>query len=365
ASKDVILKLLSILTTKGNVGRGIEYFEDGVKTLSVPQRATITNMGAETGATTSLFPSDAITRAFLEAQGREKVWRPLRSDPDAETEEVIEIALSDLEPLVAMPGMPDNVHSMEEVQGTHIDQVYIGSCTNGGVRDLKIAAEMLRGKTVAPHIDLIVSPGSRQVQEILLKDGSIEALTRSGARVIDPGCNACIGIGFGPGDGQLSLRTVNRNWPGRGGNKNGRLALCSAQVAAASALSGVISDPRTLPPVAVGDAEYIIDDLLLLPPEGPETPILRTSNIVQLKPQMPLPQRLTGEALLKVGDGISTDDILPAGPLTQHLRSNLPAIARFVYHYEDATFPERAIQANGGFIVGGENYGQGSSREHA
>ncbi|MCK5526109.1 MAG: aconitate hydratase, partial [Candidatus Latescibacteria bacterium] len=196
---------------------------------------------------------------------------------------------------------------------------------------------------------------------MLLKDGSIEALTRSGARVIDPGCNACIGIGFVPGDGQLSLRTVNRNWPGRGGNKNGRLALCSAQVAAASALSGVISDPRTLPPVAVGDAEYIIDDLLLLPPEGPETPILRTSNIVQLKPQMPLPQRLTGEALLKVGDGISTDDILPAGPLTQHLRSNLPAIARFVYHYEDATFPERAIQANGGFIVGGENYGQGSS----
>lgn len=364
-AKDVILELLRRIGVKGGVGCLIEYDGPGVETLSVPQRATITNMGAETGATTSLFPSDAITRAFLEAQGREKAWRPLEADPDAETEEVIEIALSELEPLVAMPGMPDNVHSMEEVQGTHIDQVYIGSCTNGGVRDLKIAAEMLRGKTVAPHIDLIVSPGSRQVQEILLKDGSIEALTRSGARVIDPGCNACIGIGFVPGDGQLSLRTVNRNWPGRGGNKNGGLALCSAEVAAASALAGVIADPRSRPPVAIDSVEYIIDDLLLLPPEGPETPILRTSNIVPLKPQTPLPERLSGEALLKVGGGISTDDILPAGPMTQHLRSNLPAIARFVYHYEDPTFPERAMQTHGGFIVGGENYGQGSSREHA
>ncbi|MFH1009334.1 MAG: aconitate hydratase [Candidatus Latescibacterota bacterium] len=364
-AKDVILELLRRIGVKGGVGRIIEYDGPGVATLSVPQRATITNMGAETGATTSLFPSDAITRAFLEAQNRGACWRSIQADPDANADEVIGIALSDLEPLVAMPGMPDNVHTMDEVQGTHLDQVFIGSCTNGGVRDLRIAAEMLRGKTVAPHLDVIVSPGSRQVQEILLKDGSIEALTRSGARVIDPGCNACIGIGFVPGDGQLSLRTVNRNWPGRGGNKNGRLALCSAQVAAASALAGVIADPRTLPPVTVGDGDYIVDDLLLLPPKGPETPILRTANIVPIRPQTPLPQRLDGEALLKVGDGISTDDILPAGPLTQHLRSNLPAISRYVYHYEDATFPERALRENGGFIVGGENYGQGSSREHA
>ncbi len=365
SAKDVILELLRMISFKGGVGYIIEYDGPGVKTLTVPERATITNMGAETGATTSIFPSDEVTKKFLEAQGRLEDWKELKADPDAKYDKELEIDLSQIKPLVAMTGMPDNVKDIDEVKGTHIDQVFIGSCTNGGIRDLKIAAEIIKGKKVDPSIDLIVSPGSRNVWEMMLEDGSFDAITKAGGRMIDPGCNACIGIGFVPGHGHLSLRTVNRNWIGRGGTKHGKLALCGAEVAAASALKGEISDPRELPPVDVGPINYKYDDLLFLEPKGPSVSVKRSPNIVPLKPQTKMEQVMEGEALLKVGDGVSTDDILPAGPLTQHLRSNLPEISKFVFYYEDETFAQRALDNKGGFLVGGDNYGQGSSREHA
>lgn len=365
SAKDVILYLLREISVKGGVGYVIEYSGEGIKTLSVPERATITNMGAETGATSSVFPSDEVTRRFLAAQGREHDWVPLEADADAVYDKTIHIDLSEVPPLVAMTGMPDNVKEMSEVAGTHLDQVFIGSCTNGGYRDLRIAAKMLEGRKVARTLDCIVSPGSRQVEQMLLKDGSIEIFVNAGVRVIEPGCNACIGIGFVPGNGHLSLRTVNRNWVGRGGTNKGYLALSSVETAAASAIAGKIADPRELPEVNFEDAPFVIDDALLLEPEGPQVEVRRSPNIVAMKPQVPPAKVLEGKALLKVGDGISTDDILPAGPLTQHLRSNLPEISKFVFHYEDKEFPQRAEQSGGGFIVGGENYGQGSSREHA
>ncbi len=365
SAKDVILHILRKISVKGGVGYVLEYTGSGLETLSVPERATITNMGAETGATSSLFPSDQITREFLARQGREKDFVELAADPDAEYDESMEVDLSKVEPLVAMTGMPDNVKDMTEVAGTHLDQVVIGSCTNGGYRDLRIAADMLRGKQVAKSLDCILTPGSRQVEQMLLADGSAAALVKAGVRFIEPGCNACIGIGFVPGTGHLSLRTVNRNWVGRGGTNKGFLALSSVETAVASALAGHIADPRKLPEVAFEETDYVIDDLLLLAPEGPGVEIRRSPNIVAMKGQVPPAEVLGGPVLLKVGDGISTDDILPAGPMTQHLRSNLPEISKFVFHYEDKTFPERAAEIMGGFIVGGDNYGQGSSREHA
>ena len=365
SAKDVILHILREISVKGGVGYIIEYGGPGVQTLSVPERATITNMGAETGATTSIFPSDEVTKAFLAAQGREEAWTPLGADPDAHYDKVIEIDLSRVRPLVAMTGMPDNVKDIEEVAGTHIDQVYIGSCTNGGYRDMQIAAKLLEGRKVASSLDCIISPGSRQVERMLIADGSLATFIEAGARVIEPGCNACIGIGFVPGTGHLSLRTVNRNWVGRGGTNRGYLALSSVETAVASAIAGCIADPRELPEVAYEDRPCIIDDLLFLQPRGKDVEIRRSPNIVPMRAQQPLGEKLTGTVLLKVGDGISTDDILPAGPMTQHLRSNLPEIAKFTFHYEDPTFAERAEAAGGGFVVGGENYGQGSSREHA
>jgi aconitate hydratase len=365
SAKDVALELLRRISVKGGVGYVLEFTGPGVKMLSVPERATITNMGTETGATSSIFPSDEITREFLRMQGREKDWVEVRPDEDAAYEATIEIDLSAVKPLVAMPGMPDNVFDIEAVAGTKIDQVFIGSCTNGSYRDIKIVAEMLQGKKVSTDIDVIVSPGSRQAWEMLMEDGSFLELTKAGVRMIEPGCNACIGIGFVPGTGHLSLRTVNRNWEGRGGNKLGKLALCGPQVAAASALKGVISDPRELPAPKVKVDRLTVDDYLIVEPEGPSVEIRRSPNIVPLGRQTPLEPVLRGEVLLKLGDGASTDAILPAGPLTQHLRSNLPEIAKFTFHYEDETFAERAIEAGGGFLVGGDNYGQGSSREHA
>ncbi|MCD6497699.1 MAG: aconitate hydratase [Deltaproteobacteria bacterium] len=365
SAKDVILHLLREISVKGGVGFILEYDGPGVETLSIPERATITNMGAETGATTSIFPSDEVTHDFMTAQGRGDQWKPLCADPDAVYDKVIHIDLSQMRPLVAMTGMPDNVKDMIEVAGTHLDQVYIGSCTNGSYRDLQIAAKLLKGRHVAPTLDCIVSPGSRQAEQMLLQDGSIETFIEAGVRVIEPGCNACIGIGFVPGNGHLSLRTVNRNWVGRGGTNKGYLALSSVETAVASAIAGCIADPSKLPQVSYEERPYVIDTLLFLEPEGPKVAIRRSPNIVAIKPQKPMGDRLTGRVLLKVADGISTDDILPAGPLTQHLRSNLPAIAQFVFHYQDPTFAKRAAEAGGGFIVGGENYGQGSSREHA
>ncbi len=364
-AKDVALELLRRITVKGGVGTILEYAGPGVKELSVPERATIANMGAETGATTSVFPSDEVTREYLRLQGREADWAELAPDPDAIYDETIEIDLSSLVPLVAMPGMPDNVYNIEEVIGTKLDQVFIGSCTNGSYRDLKIVAEMLAGKRVSSDVDVIMSPGSRQAWEMLMEDGSFLALTRAGVRMIEPGCNACIGIGFVPGTDHLSLRTVNRNWQGRGGNKHGKLALCGPEVAAASALQGAIADPRALPAPQVKVDHLTVDDLLILEPKGPSAEIRRSPNIVPLGQQRPLQPTLRGEVLLKVGDGVSTDAILPAGPLTQHLRSNLPEISKYTFYYEDETFAQRALDAGGGFLVGGENYGQGSSREHA
>ncbi len=365
AAKDVALEILRRITVEGGVGHFLEFAGPGVKALSVPERATITNLCTETGATSSIFPSDKVTAEFLRLQGRKAAWRELSADRDAAYDRVLEIDLSRLEPLVAMPGMPDNVHSVTEVADTKIDQVYIGSCTNGSYQDMRIVAEMLKGKHVSPEIDVIVSPASRQAWEMLMEDGSFLVLTKAGARVIEPGCNACIGIGFVPGYGHLSLRTVNRNWTGRGGNKFGKIALCSPQVAAASALAGRIADPRALPRVSVTVDHLTVDDALLIEPAGESTEIRRAPNIVPLDPQRPLQPVLEGEVLIKLGDGVSTDAILPAGPLTQHLRSNLPEIAKFTFHYEDRTFASRALEKHGGFIAGGENYGQGSSREHA
>ncbi|QAA76940.1 MAG: Aconitate hydratase [Candidatus Bipolaricaulis sibiricus] len=364
-AKDVALEILHRISVKGGVGHFIEFAGPGVKTLSVPERATITNMCTETGATSSIFPSDAVTRKFLEMQGRGADWRPLAADAGGQYDATLEIDLSSLVPLVAMPGSPDNVVPVTDVAGTKIDQVFIGSCTNGSYRDIKVVAKILEGKHVAPEIDVVVSPASRQAWEMLVKDGSFLALTRAGVRLIEPGCNACIGIGFVPGTNSLSLRTVNRNWKGRGGNELGKLALTSPEVAAASALTGAIADPRELPPVTVRVAKLVVDDVMIVEPQGPSVPIRRAPNIVKMAPPRPLPSVLGGEVLLKVGDGVSTDAILPAGPLTQHLRSNLPEIATFTFHYEDKTFAARAAEKGGGFIVGGENYGQGSSREHA
>ena len=364
-AKDVALEVLRRITVKGGVGYFLEYAGPGVKTLSVPQRATITNMGTETGATSSIFPSDDVTKEFLRMQGREGDWSELSADADAVYDETIEIDLSTVEPLVAMPGMPDNVYDMKDVVGTKLDQVFIGSCTNGSYEDIKLVAEMLKGKKVSTDIDVIVSPGSRQAWEMLMEDGSFLELTKAGVRLIEPGCNACIGIGFVPGTDHLSLRTVNRNWKGRGGNKNGKLALCGPQVAAASALKGEIADPRELPTASVTVDHLTVDDYLILDPKGASVAIRRSPNIVQLGSQTPMEPVLKGEVLLKLGDGVSTDAILPAGPLTQHLRSNLPEISKFTFYYEDETFAQRALDAGGGFLVGGDNYGQGSSREHA
>jgi len=364
-AKDLALELLRRISVKGGVGYILEFTGPGVRTLSVPERATITNMGTETGATSSIFPSDDVTRTFLRMQDREQDWSPLAPDEGAAYDATQEIDLASLEPLVAMPGMPDNVFDIEAVAGTPLDQVFIGSCTNGSYQDLKVVAELLHGHKVSTDIDVIVSPGSRQAWEMLMEDGSFLQLTRAGVRMIEPGCNACIGIGFVPGTGHLSLRTVNRNWQGRGGNKLGKLALCGPQVAAASALKGAIADPRELPAPVVEIDHLTVDDYLIVEPHGTNTPIRRSPNIVPLEPQRPLPPVLQGDVLLKVGDGVSTDAILPAGPLTQHLRSNLPEIAKFTFYYEDESFAQRARNAGGGFLVAGDNYGQGSSREHA
>ena len=364
-AKDVALELLRRISVKGGVGYFLEFGGPGVETLSVPERATITNMGTESGATSSIFPSDEVTREFLRMQGREEAWRELAPDADAVYDETIEIDLSAIVPLVAMPGMPDNVSDIDDVVGTTLDQVFIGSCTNGSYRDIKIVAELLKGKKVSTDIDVIVSPGSRQAWEMLMEDGSFLELTKAGVRMIEPGCNACIGIGFVPGNEHLSLRTVNRNWQGRGGNKFGKLALCGPEVAAASALKGAIADPRELPAPQVTIDHLTVDDYLILDPQGPQVEIRRSPNIVPLGRQTPLGATLDGDVLLKLGNGISTDAILPAGPLTQHLRSNLPEIAKFTFYYEDSTFAERAVEKGGGFLVGGDNYGQGSSREHA
>lgn len=371
SAKDVSLEILRILSVKGGVGAIIEWGGEGIKTLSVPERATITNMGTELGATTSIFPSDEVTKEFLKAQGREKDFVPLSSDPDAVYDRVIDIDLSKIEPLLACPHSPDNVKSVTELAGTKIDQVCIGSCTNSSLRDMLRVASMLKGKTVADSVSLSVSPGSKQVLSMLADCGALSDILASGARVLECACGPCIGMGFSPNSKGVSLRTFNRNFEGRSGTKDASVYLVSPEIAVASALTGYITDPRTM-----GTYEKIelpekfkINDSAVLMPASPEEAkaieVVRGPNIKPFPETHPLDDRISAELTLKVGDNITTDHIMPAGAKILPYRSNIPYLSKFCFAVCDETFSERAKAAGKSFIVGGSNYGQGSSREHA
>ncbi len=369
SAKDVILELLKRLTVKGGVGKIFEYGGEGVKTLTVPERAVITNMGAELGATTSIFPSDEKTLEFLKAEGRIDDYAPLGADEGAAYDEVIEIDLSSLEPLTAKPHMPDQVAKVSELKDIKVDQVAIGSCTNSSYVDLMTVASVLKGKKVHPDVSLVISPGSKQVYEMIAKNGALAGLIASGARILESTCGPCIGMGQAPRSGAVSLRTFNRNFEGRSGTKDAKIYLVSVQTAAASALTGYITDPRTMgkaPDIKMPE-KFDIDDSMILPPSTnpDEVEVYRGPNIKPLPVQQKLPESLTGKVLLKVGDNITTDHIMPAGSKILPLRSNIPAISKYVFESVDAAFSERALKEKGGFVIGGENYGQGSSREHA
>jgi aconitate hydratase len=383
AAKDVILKLLSILTTKGNVGWVAEYFGPGVKNLTVPQRATITNMGAELGVTTSLFPSDEQTRRFLAAQKREGDYQPLAADKDAVYDRVIEIDLSSLEPMAACPSSPDNVKTIREIAGKKVSQIAVGSCTNSSFADLMMTARTLKGRRIDPMVEFAVAPGSREVLNMLADNGALADLIAAGARVLESACGPCIGQGFSPADGTVSLRTFNRNFAGRSGTKGDQVYLVSPETAVASVLTGKITDPRDLPqllgveyPKIKMPREFAIDDSMIerpLAPEAAETAqVVRGRTIVVPEAPRPLPARLVGQVLLKCGDKITTDHIMPAGTYLK-LRSNVPEYAKVVFNCFNEpgkpTFAERALELKakgvGGIVVAGESYGQGSSREHA
>jgi aconitate hydratase len=369
AAKDIILEMLRRLTVKGGVGRIFEYGGEGAATLSAPERATITNMGAELGATSSLFPSDERTREYLRAQKREEAWAPLAADADAEYDDAIEMDLDSLEPLIALPSSPDRVVPVREVAGTEVAQVAIGSCTNSSYADLMTVAAMARGKVVHPSVSAAINPGSRQALMTIDRDGALAELIASGFRVLESSCGPCIGMGQAPASGTASLRTFNRNFPGRSGTVGDRVYLCSPQVATATALRGAIADPRELgeaPRVGL-PAEFWVDDAMIIPPaERPEAvEIMRGPNIKPLPLAEPLPETRRAPVLLKVGDNITTDDIMPAGAKILPLRSNIPAMAEHVFQRVDPQFPKRAREAGGSIVVGGSNYGQGSSREHA
>ncbi|MBI2908465.1 MAG: aconitate hydratase [Chloroflexi bacterium] len=369
AAKDVILGLLRRLTVRGGVGKVMEYGGEGIASLEIPERGTITNMGAELGATSSVFPSDEVTRAYLKAQDREDAWKPLSADPGAVYDEVVEINLSELVPLAAQPHMPDRVVPVAELAGTKVSQVCVGSCTNSSYRDLVRVAAILEGKMVHPDLSLTISPGSRQVYEMISESGALTTLISAGARILEAGCGPCIGMGQSPAYGGVSLRTFNRNFEGRSGTQNAQVYLASAEVAAATALTGVITDPRTLgkPPQVAQPREYLADDRMIIRPAArPEkVSIQRGPNIVPLKPQEPLQDDLKARVLLVVGDNISTDHILPGTAKVLPYRSNIPAISEFTFEGVDASFVARAREWGGGILVGGNNYGQGSSREHA
>ncbi|MDR1992917.1 MAG: aconitate hydratase [Nitrososphaerota archaeon] len=368
SAKDVILQILKNLTVKGGVNKILEYHGPGVETLSVPERGTITNMGAETGATTSIFPSDKTTKDFLEAQGRGMMWTELRADQDAIYDEHIEINLSELEPLIALPHSPDNVKKVSELEGTSVDQVCIGSCTNSSLRDLKIVSALLRGKKVHENTSLTVSAGSRQVMENLAVTGELEPLIQSGARMLENACGPCIGIGQSPPTGAVALRTFNRNFKGRSGTQDAKVYLVSPETATAAALNGKIVDPRKLgefPQIVMPEKFILNDSMFIQPSQCSTSEIIRGPNIRPLPDFAPLPKKLQGEVLLKTGDNITTDDIIPGGSEIMSLRSNIPQISTYAFCHVDKTFATRAAQRNGGIIVGGENYGQGSSREHA
>ena len=369
SAKDVILKVLQRISVKGGVGKILEYFGEGIKTLSVPERGTITNMGTETGATTSVFPSDQVTRAFLKAQGRENEWTEIKADDGVEYGEVLDLDLNEVEPLIALPHSPDNVKAVSEVEGTPVDQVCIGSCTNSSLHDLKMAAALLKRKKISDRVSVTISPGSRQVLENLAASGDLIHLIRAGARIIENACGPCIGIGQAPPTDGVSLRTFNRNFKGRSGTQSAKVYLVSPETAVAAALHGEITDPRKLgkyPKITLSDAVMVDDNMFIFPPRrAPSSEIVRGPNIKPLPSFQPMPKKLTGEVLLKLGDNVSTDDILPGGSEIMSLRSNIPEISKNTFRHIDATFAKRALEAEGGFIVGGENYGQGSSREHA
>ncbi len=370
-AKDVSLEILRILSVKGGVGAIIEWGGEGVKTLSVPERATITNMGTELGATTSIFPSDDVTRAFLAAEGRESDYIPLSSDHDAHYDRVIDIDLSALEPLIACPHSPDKVVTVSSIAGTKVDQVCIGSCTNSSLMDMLKVAALLKGKTVSPSVSLSISPGSRQVLSMLSECGALNDIILSGARLLECACGPCIGMGFSPNSEGVSLRTFNRNFEGRSGTADARVYLVSPETAVAAALKGVITAPRDLgemPEISM-PAAFRIDDSAVLAPASPEeaqaVEVLRGPNIRKFPECRPQEDTLCAELTLKVGDNITTDHIMPAGAKILPYRSNIPHLSQFCFGVCDRTFPERAKAAGQSVVVGGSNYGQGSSREHA
>ena len=368
-AKDVSLELLRILSVKGGVGAIIEWGGPGVATLSVPERATITNMGTELGATTSIFPSDDVTKAFLTAQGRAEDYIPLESDADAQYDRIIDIDLSTLVPMIACPHSPDNVVAVSSLKDVKVDQVCIGSCTNSSLLDMLKVAAMLKGKTVAPGVSLSISPGSRQVLTMLTECGALTDIISSGARLLECACGPCIGMGFSPSSGGVSLRTFNRNFLGRSGTKDGQVYRVSPETAVASALTGYITDPTTLEPfapVTLPDSFRIDDSAVLAPAEdGSTVEVLRGPNIKEFPKSKPFADELIATAVLKVGDNITTDHIMPAGAKILPYRSNIPHLSKFCFEVCDPNFPERAKAAGDGVIIGGSNYGQGSSREHA
>lgn len=371
AAKDVILEVLKRMSVKGGVGKVIEYCGEGVATLSVPERATITNMGAELGATTSIFPSDEVTRSFLRAQGREDAYTPLSADADAEYDEVIKINLSELVPLAACPHSPDNVKSVDEIGRLKIDQVCIGSCTNSSLMDMMKVAYILKGKTVHPDVSLSIAPGSKQVLNMLAQNGALSVMIDAGARILESACGPCIGMGQSPNSGGISLRTFNRNFEGRSGTKDGQIYLVSPEMAAASALSGYLTDPRELgemPEFELPEKFTINDNMIVEPAAEADMEsieVLRGPNIKPFPQAEPLAETIEAGVSLKVGDNITTDHIMPAGAKILPLRSNIPKISEFCFAVCDEGFHDRALSMGKSIIVGGSNYGQGSSREHA
>lgn len=372
SAKDVILEVLRRIDVKGGVGYVLEYFGEGVSTLSVPDRATITNMGTETGCTTSIFPSDEITKGFMEAESRGEQWVELKADVGAQYDEVMKINLSELEPLAACPHSPGNIKTVAELAGTPVQQVGIGSCTNSSLRDMTVCAQMLKEKTISEKLHLVLNPGSRQVVSHLVKDDSLNDLVAAGARLLENACGACIGMGAAPSTGAVAVRTYNRNFVGRSGTKDAQIYLVSPETAAATALTGVFTDPRTMdmpyPKFSQPKQFDVNDNMFIFPVDetaSKKVEIVRGPNIAPLPEFTPLGDTLEGMVILKTEDNITTDHIMPAGAKILPLRSNIPEISKYVFEIVDATFPARAQQNGGGFILGGENYGQGSSREHA
>ena len=369
SAKDIILEVLRILSVKGGVGKIIEYGGEGIKTLSVPERATITNMGAELGATTSIFPSDEITKKFLEAQGRVQDWVELKPDEDAVYDEIIEINLSELEPLAAKPHSPDNVEKVKSIGKIKVDQVAIGSCTNSSYADMMKVAAILKGKTVHPEVSLVIAPGSKQVLTMLAQNGALADMVAAGARILESACGPCIGMGQAPASNAVSLRTFNRNFEGRSGTASAKVYLVSPEVAAVSAITGYLTDPREFgeaPQVELPE-KFLINDNMIVPPapEGVEVEVVRGPNIKPFPVNKEMSDNVTGKALIKLGDNITTDHIMPSNAKLLPFRSNVPYLAEFCLTPCDPEFPKRAKENGGGFIIGGSNYGQGSSREHA